>query len=722
MKQLLVRKGEVVVCDVPDPCVSDRNILVRLRHSCVSIGTEVTGLKMSALPLWKRALKQPHHAKRVIGLMKDQGIARVVGRITGMLNAGTATGYSASGTIVAVGNRVNTFKVGDMVACAGAGIANHAELIDVPVNLAVKLPDGVDTVDGCTVTLGAIAMQGVRRASPTLGETFVVLGLGILGQITQQILRESGCRVIGIDVDPSRIALGIATGMNHGVDPSESDTPGHVMKLTDGHGADAVIITAAASGNSEIIAAAMRCCRRKGRVVIVGDVGLDLQRHEFYGKELDVLISCSYGPGRYDRSYEEEGQDYPLPYVRWTENRNMEEYLRLLGEGRVDLRALKPEFYPLENAPEAYAALQTPGVKPMLVILSYSTEPREPKLVVTLRARSLPSKGGRIGVACVGAGGFAQMMHLPNLLKLRNDFEIRTICSRTGANALAAAKQFGASGATTDFAQVLADPSIDLVIICTRHDLHSRMALEALRAGKHVLCEKPLSLSEEGLDAIETYFSKGENAKPVLMVGFNRRWSPSFKKVTELLKGRSSPISAVYTMNAGYIPLDHWVHGNEGGGRNVGEACHIYDLFHALTGAKCTRIQMAGIGAKGHQWARNDNFNAALEFADGSVCSLLYSAMGSKEYPKECLQVFSEGRAIVLNDYRSVQVFGAKGKDWKSVTQDKGQHAELGALAQMIRSGMPAGFLAEQLAVSRTALVSERMLMMRDDGVSMPPA
>jgi predicted dehydrogenase/threonine dehydrogenase-like Zn-dependent dehydrogenase len=712
MKQLLVKKGSVVVSDVPAPMVGSRNILVRVRHSCVSIGTEVAGVKMSALPLWKRALKQPHHAKKVVQLMRDQGMKRVWDRVTGMLAAGTPTGYSAAGEVVAVGDLVDGFRVGDLVACAGAGIANHAEYIDVPVNLAVRIPTGLETEHACTVTLGAIAMQGVRRAAPTLGETFVVVGMGILGQITDQLLRAHGCRVIGTDLDAERITIARGCGMQHGLTSADGDIAEAVRRITDGYGADGVIVTAAASENHEIMAMAMRCCRRKGRVVIVGDVGLNLQRHEFFSKEVDVLISASYGPGRYDPVYEIDGQDYPLPYVRWTENRNMEEYLRLMADGRVRLDAMQPKVYGLEQAPEAYQALSAPGKKPMLVMLAYPSGSNAP--VRTLRvAGATATRSGTIGVAIVGAGGFAQGMHLPNLAKMTGDFQVRTICSRTGANALAAAKQHSVAKATTDYSEVLADRDVDLVILCTRHDLHGRMVLESLRAGKHVLCEKPLALRDDELDAIADFYAGSSTGKPVLMVGFNRRWSPAFRRMKEMLGGRSSPLVAHYTMNAGYIPLDHWVHGAEGGGRNVGEACHIYDLFYALTGSHCVDVQMAGVTPRGRQWARNDNFSATLAFADGSVCSLLYTAMGSKQYPKERMEVFSDGRVFLLDDYKSLTVTGG-GKGWSSVTQDKGQAEELVALARMIRQGAPEGFIAEQIDISRMTLESERRLMQRD--------
>lgn len=722
MKQLLVRKGSVVVSEVPAPTVGARNILVRVRHSCVSIGTEVAGIRMSAMPLWKRALKQPHHAKKVVQLMRDQGAKRVWDRVTGMLAAGTPTGYSAAGEVVAVGDLVDGFAVGDLVACAGAGVANHAEYVDVPVNLAVRLPSGLSTESGCTVTLGAIAMQGVRRAAPTLGETFVVVGMGILGQITDQLLRANGCRVIGVDIDEARLEVARSRGMQHGVSPSHGDFPEAVRLLTQGIGADGVVITAAAAENHEIMASSMRCCRRKGRVVIVGDVGLNLQRHEFFGKELDVLISASYGPGRYDPVYEIEGHDYPLPYVRWTENRNMEEYLRLMADGRVSLDALRPEIFELDRAPEAYASLGAAGPKPMLVLLSYpGAVERKPSRAIHVPGAD-PAAKGVIGVAVVGAGGFAQGMHLPNLAGLRDTFQVRTICSRTGANALAAAKQFSVPTATTDYEQVLADPAVQLVVICTRHDLHGGMVIRALRAGKHVLCEKPLALTDAELDEIEGFYAQHSDGKPVLMVGFNRRWSPGFMRMKQSLAGRNSPLMAHYTMNAGYIPLDHWVHGSEGGGRNVGEACHIYDLFFALTGSQCVDVQMAGVPKHGRQWARNDNFSATLTFSDGSVCSLLYTAMGSKQHPKERLEVFSEGSVLVLDDYKRLTISGKALKGWSAVTQDKGQLAEIEALAVMIRGGAPRGFIEEQLSVSRLALESERRLMLREQPGVQPTA
>jgi threonine dehydrogenase-like Zn-dependent dehydrogenase len=421
--------------------------------------------------------------------------------------------------------------VGDRVACAGAGIANHAEVVDVPVNLTVPVPDGLDYEAAATVTLGAIAMQGVRRTNPTLGETVVVIGLGILGQLTAQLLTASGCRVIGTDIDENRIEIARANGMDIGLNPKDGDIVERIVKLTDGHGADAVIITAA-SPSSEILAQSFQACRRKARVVVVGDVGLNIARSDIYAKELDFFISTSYGPGRYDPVYEEEGADYPIAYVRWTENRNMEEFLRLLARGRISLANMLKEPFPIDRAEEAYAALRGTGQKPLLVMLTYPerAEATRPALQIAPPAPA----DGRIKLALVGAGGFAQGMHLPNLQKLKDSYDLRTIVSRTGLSARSAAERFGAPNAATDFKTVLDDPDIDLVLIATRHDLHAGMTLDALRAGKHVFVEKPLAMNEDELAEIEAFYRDNPNG-PVLMSGMPTarcarspipRWAP----------------------------------------------------------------------------------------------------------------------------------------------------------------------------------------------------
>lgn len=706
MKQLLVRQGNVFLQDVPAPSVGPRNILVQVERSCVSVGTEMAGIKMSGLPLYRRALKQPHHVKRALQLMKDQGVRRVYGQIRGKLDAGMPTGYSAAGTVVEIGNEVEGFKIGDRVACAGAGIANHAEFIDVPVNLAVSVPDTLPFDTAATVTLGAIAMQGVRRMQPTLGETIVVVGLGILGQITAQLLSATGCQVIGTDIDDRRIATATENGLDQGLNAGRSDLVETIQKATNGFGADGVIITAASSSDA-ILAQAFQFCRRKARVVVVGDVGLNIARSDIYTKELDFLISTSYGPGRYDPEYEEKGIDYPLAYVRWTENRNMEEYLRLLATGRISLANMLKEPFDIAQAEQAYAALSSEGDKPLLVLLRYPE--RASARETSLRLAPATSSSGKMRIAIVGAGGFGQGVHLPNIAKLKDKIDTRTIVARTGLTARGAAERFGVPNASTDFEATLADPEIDLILIATRHHLHAEMALKALRAGKHVFVEKPLAMNEEQLAPIEAFYRDNPNG-PMLMTGFNRRFSPAIVEARKLLKTRSSPLIVNYRMNAGHIPSDHWVHGEEGGGRNIGEACHIYDLFNAITGSQPTDVQAMSVVPRSEYWRRDDNFVATIRYADGSVCTLTYTAMGSKSYPKERAEIFVDGKVVTLDDYKSLSVTGGSG-GWKAMTIEKGQLEELQSLtAAFSRGGAWPISLEDQLSVTRVSFEVDRQI------------
>ena len=667
-------------------------------------------MQMSSLPLYRRALKQPENVRRVVQMIKDEGLKHTMDRVRGKLAFGSATGYSAAGEVIAIGSDVTGFRVGDRVACAGAGVANHAEFIDVPVNLAVKVPPQVGLDIASTVTLGAIAMQGVRRANPTLGESCVVIGLGLLGQLCAQMLRANGCKVFGVDIDAHRLAIAAASGIHHPMNPSDGDYVAAVHRLTDGFGADAVVICAA-SGSDDIVSKAMQCCRRKGRVVLVGDVGLHLQRSDFYQKELDFLISTSYGPGRYDPGYEEGGADYPISHVRWTENRNMQAYLDLVASERVSFGNFPPAVFALDKANEAYASVSGSTRNSLVALLKYRED------AAADRSMALPSAAqasrGPIGVTLVGAGGFAQGMHLPNLRKLKDRFSLRGVVSRTGANAKAVGQQFGAAFAGTDFKAAIDDRDTSLILIATRHHLHGSMVLEALRAGKNVLVEKPLALREAELDAIESFYAqRAEQPAPLLMTGFNRRFSPAMKQAKQWLAARSTPLIVNYRMNAGFIPSNHWVHGEEGGGRNLGEACHIYDLFAFLTAASPVRVTAECMSAAGRQWSANDNFIATIAYSDGSLCSLTYTSLGTKEFPKERMEIFCDGTVIELDDYRSLKMTGRKAAAWSAAAPAKGQFQELEDLAAWFRdpsAPWPIS-LTDQIAASRVALEVERQL------------
>ncbi|MCX8007087.1 MAG: bi-domain-containing oxidoreductase [Coriobacteriia bacterium] len=689
MKQVLVRQGQVLVEEVPAPEVEAGAVVVSVDHSCISIGTELAGVRASEMPLWKRAMRNPDKVLAVLKMAATQGFGHAKDAVEGRLHSGDPTGYSAAGIVLAVGEGVADIAPGQRVACAGAKHANHAEVICVPRNLVVPVPDGVSLKHASTVTLGAIALQGVRRAAPTLGESFVVIGLGVLGQLTVQILKANGCKVIGSDLDEGRIALAERLGCDVGLRAEDGDAVERVARLTDGYGADGVIITAAAS-TSEIVSTAFRMCRRKGRVVLVGDVGLDIRREDIYTKELDFLISTSYGPGRYDARYEEHGLDYPIGYVRWTENRNMAEYLRLVADGAIDLDAMIARVYTVDEAPAAYEALRSGSDRPLMVLLSYprTREEREVRRVPNPTVR--PAGGGAVRIALIGAGGFAKGMHLPNIKAHPDLVTLHAVCSRTGHNATAVARQYGAAYATTDVDEVLADPDVDAVLIATRHDLHADLALRALAAGKHVLVEKPLGISREEVERLVAFFEEQERGSahaPVLLTGFNRRFSPFAVRLKELLARRSDPMQIVYRMNAGYVPLDHWVHGPEGGGRNIGEACHIYDLFTYLTGARVASVRADAIVPRTGAYARNDNFTAIVSFDDGSVATLVYTALGSAQHPKEQAEVYCDGRVYVLDDYRALRVVGSPASGVETRLVDKGQAAELLSFVRVVREG-----------------------------------
>lgn len=688
MKQVLIRQGQAVIEEIPVPQVETGTVLVRANYSCISIGTEMSGVKASGLPIWKRAFKQPENVKKVLQMVATQGLARTRNLVDSKLSIGQPTGYSAAGVIVEVGNGVDDLHLGDRVACAGAQCAHHAEFICVPRNLTVPVPKNINFDSASTVTLGAIALQGVRRANPTLGETFVVIGLGILGQLTSQLLKANGCRVIGTDLDKGRIELAKKLGMDIGIHPDESDEVEEVVRFTDGVGADGVIITAT-TPSDKVISTAFQMCRKKGRVVLVGDVGLHLNRADFYQKELDFFISTSYGPGRYDNLYEEKGFDYPLPYIRWTENRNMAEYIRLVSEGKIKVEPLIAATYPIERATEAYESLKAEGAKPLMVLLSYPHKEDAPLIRIVPNPNASSAGTNRIRIALVGAGGFAKGMHLPNLQALSNLYHIQAIMSRTGHNAVATAKQFNANYATTEYQQILDDPEVDAVLIATRHNLHATMAMKALKAGKHVLLEKPLALTRAELKEIEDFYSSfdASHPLPVLLTGFNRRFSCHARRIHELIENRSNPMILNYRMNAGCLPRDHWVYTEEGGGRNLGEACHIYDLFTYVTDSKVLSVDVRTIKPANNYYSCKDNFVATITFEDGSVATLTYTALGSKEYPKERLEIFVDGKVLFLDDYKKLTVIGAKVKGIETKVTDKGQKEELEAFALAIQRG-----------------------------------
>jgi len=652
VKQVFIRQGKAMAEDVAAPEVSADTILVQVMSSCISVGTEMSGVLTSGTPLWKRAIQQPEQVKVVLEKIASEGLLRAKDAVSRKLAEGMAPGYSAAGVVLEVGTRISDIKPGDRVACAGAGIASHAEIIRVPRNLAVPVPDGLAFTEASTVTLGAIALQGVRRASPTLGESFIVIGLGILGQMTCQMLKANGCRVVGTDLDRNRIQMALDNGLDVGVHPDDGNAVDQVFRLTEGIGADGVIVTAA-TPSDEVLSTAFKMCRKKGRVVLVGDVGLNIKRTDIYQKELDFFISTSYGPGRYDRTYEEEGAEYPVAYVRWTENRNMHEYLRQVASGYIRLSNLISDIYDISDVSKAYESLKSSASKPMMLLLKY---PQEVQAISAIN-RIIPNpvspsaEKGAIRIAVVGAGGFAKGMHLPNIKALPEMYHLQAIVSGSGSNAKNTASQFGADFSSTDYSYVLESPDVDAILICTRHNLHGDMVLQALTAGKHVFVEKPLAVSQEELNKIVRFYDEYTEKAPVLMTGFNRRFSPHAVAIKTVLERRSNPMIINYRMNAGYIPLDHWVHSNEGGGRNIGEGCHIYDLFTHFTGSRVLEVSAQSIHPSTSHYSNRDNFVATMSFEDGSVATLTYTALGHKSHPKESVEIFVDGKVLSINDY-----------------------------------------------------------------------
>lgn len=687
MIQVLLKKGRALPMDVPAPMAAPGSLLVKTVRSCISAGTESAMLVGSGRSLIRKALDQPAKVATVLRLARAEGIMRTVAEVRGALNLAQPVGYSLAGVVLAVGEGVTGFSPGDRVAVAGQGIANHAEYVDVPVNLAVPLPRGLDFDEAASVTLGAIAMQGVRRADVRLGEFALVYGVGVLGQLAAQMLTAAGARVLAVDLDPARLELARELGAEAAYLPAEAATA--LRHATGGHGAD-VTVFCAATADPTALSQAFALTRKKGRLVMVGVYGRELDREDIYKKEIDFLVSCSYGPGRYDEAYEKRGLDYPYAYVRWTENRNMAEYLRLAATGRVRLAPLLQAVYPVAEAEKAFAALTGPRA-PLMVLLDYGETVPEglADLPPPIRRVAVRPPGraveGRIRVGLIGAGGFAVGYHLPNLAAMKDRFALRAVCNRTGATARGVAERFGAAYATTDYKEILADPEVDLVMLCTRHHLHGRLVLESLRAGKSTFVEKPLCTRPEQLAAIRAFY-EGEAGKaaPVLMTGFNRRFSRHARRLKELTTSRSNPLFLAYTMNVEYLPPDHWVHGEEGGGRIIGEACHALDMFSFLVDAPVRRVSGAGLVPPAGSVLGSDNRALVLEYEDGSLASLHYFSVGSAKMPKERLEVHFDEKTLVLHNFERLEGFGPGAPIQESAVPDKGLAEELSVLADCL--------------------------------------
>lgn len=680
MKQGIVKKGKVLAEKIPTPNTSEGSVLIQVSYSCISAGTEMSSVNTSKQSLVQRALNSPEEVKTAIEFAKANGIVKTIQRVKGALDGGKQTGYSASGVVIGIGKGVTGFQIGDKVAAAGAGIANHAQFIDVPQNLVMHVPKDMDLKKASTVTLGGIALQGVRRIDLKLGESCVVVGAGILGLLALQMLKKSGVQVIVSDIDSKRLELAKSLGADLTINPLHEDLLKTVSSYSGGYGVDGVLFTAATS-SSKPLSESFKMCRKKGKVVLVGVVGMEIERGDIYAKELDFLISTSYGPGRYDSNYEEKGLDYPYAYVRWTENRNMTEYLRLVHQNQINVDKLIHATYTIEKITEAFESLQQGENKPIMVLIDYTQETNS-DLTSKVELKVKNTNSSVVNVSLVGAGSFAIGMHLPNIQSLKEKYNLKAVMNRTGFKAKAVADQFNAEYATANFEDIINDPSIDLVLIATRHDSHAELALKSLQAGKHTFVEKPLAINQEELDKIKDFYTQpGE--KPVLMTGFNRRFSVFAAEIKKHTSKRINPLFIQYRMNAGHIPLDQWVH--EHGGRIVGEACHLIDLMTFFTESKIASISVEKISPNNSKIGSSDNVSIVLKYEDGSVCNIQYFAVGSKLISKEYMEVHFDEKTIILDDYKSLKGYGLKINEINLSRSNKGQKEELISLYETIK-------------------------------------
>ncbi|RYE49438.1 MAG: dehydrogenase [Hyphomicrobiales bacterium] len=705
MRQVLqsLRTGVTELAEVPSPGVGRGHLLVRTTVSLVSAGTERMLVEFGRAGLIGKAMQQPERMKTVLEKVRTDGLAETFDAVSRKLDQPLALGYCNVGRIVELGADVQGFAVGDRVASNG----KHAEIVSVANNLAARIPDTVGDEEAAFTVLGAIALHGIRLAAPTLGEVFAVSGLGLIGLLTVQLLRAHGCRVLGLDFHPARLALARQFGaetvdLSTGVDPGK-----RAEALSGGHGVDGVIVTAS-TRSSEPIHQAAQMCRKRGRVVLVGVTGLELSRADFYEKELTFQVSCSYGPGRYDTGYEIKGLDYPIGYVRWTEQRNLEAVLRMLAEGKLDVGPLVSHRFSIDQAEAAYRIVG--GAEPSLgVVLNY------PAVEVTeaLRTRTVavPARAAGRGVqrrsgqpptvGLIGSGNYATGVLLPALQA--TGARLRTVVSSAGVSGVHAARKFGIEAATTDVTAVLSDEAIDTVVIATRHDSHADLVIRALAAGKHVFVEKPLAITLDELEAIAAVYVGAGTSAPTLMVGFNRRFAPHVVRLRQMLG--AEPKAMVMTVNAGAIPTSHWSQDREqGGGRLIGEACHFIDLLRHLAGAPISSARLNRMAS-----ARGDTATIDLGFADGSIGTIHYFASGTKAFPKERLEVFSAGRIAQLDNFRTLTGFGWAGlKRQRLWRQDKGQAACIGAFVDALAKRAPSPIAFEELIeVSRTAIALE---------------
>jgi len=696
MKQIIqdLKKGDTILEEVPVPRIKSGCVLIQTTRTLVSLGTERMLVDFGKANFIQKAKQQPDKVKMVLDKVKTDGLRPTIEAVFNKLGQPLPLGYCNVGKVVAVGKGVTEFSIGDRVASNG----NHAEYVCVPKNLVAKIPNNVTDEEAAFTVIGAIGLQGIRLLQPTFGETIVVVGLGLIGLITAELLLANGCNVIGFDFDSEKIRIAQEKGIT-AINPSDgTDQVKFVKSYTNGVGADGVIITASNKSN-EIISQSANMCRKRGRIILVGVIGLEINRADFFAKEITFQVSCSYGAGRYDEEYEQKGHDYPIGYVRWTEKRNFEAVLNAISKKTLDVISLITDRVPLNDYQNIYGDMS--NSKSIASILEY-TSSEEQKSTIEIVRKSFQGKKGVVGI--VGAGNFTGATILPNLKKINTN--IKYIASSGGLSSTIMAKKYSIANSTSDYHQILNDDDVDLVLVTTQHYMHAKMAIEAINANKSVFIEKPLALNQKELDQIiEAYNVNNVN----ITVGFNRRFAPLAKKMKKALGSSTTPINIVATMNAGFIPKDVWIHDMEiGGGRIIGEACHYIDLCSYLSGSKVVSVCMNAMGENPEE--NTDNASILLKYENGSNAVINYFANGSKSYSKERVEVYSQERTLIMDNWRTLKGFGFKGLSNAKSGQNKGHFNQFQELLSQQENGgeaiIPFGEIVNTTRASFAAIES----------------
>jgi polar amino acid transport system substrate-binding protein len=693
------KTGETKVDEVTSPVLGRGGVLVRNHFSVVSPGTERSIIELSRKSLLQKAKERPDYVAKFFRTVQTKGLGSAWRAAQAKLGAEIALGYASAGEVIAVGDGVKEFKVGDRVACAGQGYASHAEVVFVPKNLCVKIPADVSEENAAFATLGAIALQGIRQANLLPGDKVAVVGLGLLGQLAVRLLQSYGHPVAGFDIDPRQIKFAKDNGLMAGGVIGKDDISKIISKFTDGRGADAVLVYAS-SKTSEPLKLAVSLARDRGRIVQIGSVAAEIPWREFYEKELSFFSSRSYGPGRYDKNYEERGEDYPLSYVRWTEKRNLEEFLRLIGAGKLNIQNLVTRIFDINEAAKAYDLVLRPKEIIHGLVLAYPRELKDESVFSLPKPpKELPAVSGTINIGLIGIGAFMKGTILPELKKM-DGIKIKAVCDSRGLESKKTGLDLGAEYTTSDYRKIIEDKGIDLIICTTRHSSHALIVREALIAGKNVYVEKPLALDEKDLREV---IKAAAGSKGRLLVGFNRRFSPHFSAIREEFSGKN-PLQILYRVNAGPLDEKSWIYDESEGGRMIGEGCHFADALNFLTGAKPLRVWASAIPVKG-SIKHLENFTFTVEYEDGSQGTVVYSALGNFRWPKEYMEVFGGDKVAIMEDFKKAAIVGSRKTAhlnyWK---QKKGYSEEIRSFIQAIKNGKPSPMSLQSILYSHLVI------------------